>query len=90
MAFSLGPGWIRDREKNFKLGIQTNLNQTRWHDEDVIDQLNVMLKSVTSDPALSDVHCDVHYIDLRTLSTDSKTTHIRNGGPTNCIRRKGI
>lgn len=66
----LDPGF---REKNFKLEDSNDLNQRVGMMKDVIDQLNVMLKSVTSDPALSDVHCDVHYIDLRgTLSTDLK------------------
>ena len=62
----LDPGF---REKNFKLEDPNDLNQRVVMMKDVMDQLNAMLKSVTSDPALS----YVHYIDLRgTLSTDLK------------------
>lgn len=62
----LDPGF---REKNFKLEDPNDLNRRVAMMKDVMDQLNVMLKSVTSDPALS----YVHYIDLRgTLSTDLK------------------
>jgi hypothetical protein len=55
----LDPGF---REKNFE-----DLNQRVGMMKGMMDQFNVMLKSVTNDPALS----YVHYIDLRgTLSND--------------------
>jgi hypothetical protein len=62
----LDPGF---REKNFKFEDPNDLSQRVAMMKDVMDQLNAMLKSVTSDPALS----YVHYIDLRgTLSNDLK------------------
>jgi hypothetical protein len=61
----LDPGF---REKNFKLEDPNDLSQRVGMMKYVMDQLNEMLKSVTSDPALSSY---VHYIDLRgTLSND--------------------
>ena len=60
-------GFSKRGEKNFKLEDPNDLSQRVGMMKDVIDQLNAMLKSVSSDPALS----YVHYIDLRgTLSND--------------------